>query len=228
MSESNSPTSIFNTEKCPADQLLWTIKERISRAHTIENILSPISSRDEYIFRTNPNVDDDDASQISELSDPFQELGGNIISNAENNQKRRLSKLEADVLVMNSFPSAHMQIQASLIESGGLENSFFSPDIHVEIVAGADASFDDSESDVEFFQQISTTMDQVGIKSYKEDKKKNEDREKQRQKLKSKKSLDDQDIDSSSLLSGIWRMLGTLIYKQFIETSPTFFCNFKF
>lgn len=212
MSESNSPTSFFHTEKCPADQLLWTIKERISRASTTENILAPISSRDEYIFRTNPNVDEDDASQISELSDPFEELGGNIISNAENNQKRRLSKLEADVLVMNSFPSAHMRIQAELIEdSGRSANSFFSPDIDIEITAGINTILDDSESDIEFFQQISSSIDQVGIKNYKEDKKKLEDKEKQRQKLKSKKSQDDQDIDSSSLLSGIWRMLGNVI-----------------
>lgn len=207
MSESISPTSFFNNEKCATDQLQlhWTIKNRIMRAQTVENILNPISSRDEYIFQHHPNPDDDNESQISELSDPFAELGGNIITNAESNQKRRLSKIEADVLVMNSFPPAHMRIQASLIDES--QCSQF-PSIDIDKIAETsptDAILDDSESDIEFFQQISTTLEQVGIKSHNE--KKQED-EKQQKKSKKSKSGDDQDIDSSSLLSGIWRMLG--------------------
>lgn len=207
MSSSISPTSFFNNEKCSTDQLMWTIKDRIMRAHTVENILSPISSRDEYIFRSNPNADDDDdESQMSELSDPFAELGGNIISNAESNQKRRLSKIEADVLVMNSFPPAHMRIQTSLIDES--KSSQF-PSIDIDSIAETsptDTILADSESDIEFFQQISASLEQVGLKSHNE--KKAEDKEKQQRKSKGKKSGDDQDIDSSSLLSGVWRMLG--------------------
>lgn len=222
MSSSISPTSFFNNEKCSTDQLMWTIKDRIMRAHTVENILSPISSRDEYIFRSNPNADDDDdESQMSELSDPFAELGGNIISNAESNQKRRLSKIEADVLVMNSFPPAHMQIQTSLIDESKCSQF---PSIDIDSIAETsptDTILADSESDIEFFQQISASLEQVGLKSHNE--KKAEDKEKQQRKSKGKKSGDDQDIDSSSLLSGIWRMLGEFYIENLESVDDNYF-----
>jgi hypothetical protein len=84
------------------------IKEREERASTVENILAPITPQDEFIFDI-PRGEEE--SDISELSDPFAELGGNIVMVMENKTKRRLSKVEADILVMNSFPKSHMDIQ---------------------------------------------------------------------------------------------------------------------
>lgn len=205
MSRSNSPTSFLYDDKLISDHnfAMKYIKERSEKASTIQNILAPITAQDEFIFDIPV---DDNASEVSELSDPFAELGGNIISSAESQQKRRLSKIEADVLVMNSFPATHMKIQNELIKEVEIP---FPPQLDIDsILEGKrDSEFED-ENDAEFFQQISESLDQVGIQKYNEEKKKSEDKEKNRQKTKQKRNQDDQEADSSSLMSGIWRMLG--------------------
>lgn len=103
--------SLLDGDKSTNDRhlALKYIKEREERASTIENILAPITPQDEFIFDI-PRGEQD--SDISELSDPFAELGGNIVMVMENKTKRRLSKVEADILVMNSFPKSHMEIQS--------------------------------------------------------------------------------------------------------------------
>lgn len=188
----------FNSERLLA---LKYIRERIERASTVQNILAPITPQDEYIFDV-ARVDED-ASDVSELSDPFAELGENIILSAENKQKRRLSKVEADGLVMNSFPPTHMQIQNELFAESCLAQPMY---LDVEQIMNA-ATDDDVESESEQLQQVSASLEQVGLKGYKEEKRKSDEKDKLR-KTKKSKSQDDQDIEANSLLSGIWRMLG--------------------
>lgn len=110
MSISNSPMSLPDEDKTNAERFLALkyIKEREERASTIENILAPITPQDEFIFDI-PRGEND--SEISELSDPFAEFGENLILNVEKKTQRRLSKVEADILVLNSFPKSHMDIQ---------------------------------------------------------------------------------------------------------------------
>lgn len=133
MSISNSPMSILDEDKYTSERQLALkyIKEREERASTVENILAPITPQDEFIFDI-PRGDDD--SDISELSDPFAELGENIVLLMENKTKRRLSKVEADILVMNSFPKTHMEIQneftAGMIHPSG-------PHINIEKILEA-------------------------------------------------------------------------------------------
>lgn len=204
MSRSNSPTSFLYDDKLITDHqfAMKYIKDRSEKANTIQNILAPITAQDEFIFDI--QVADENASEVSELSDPFAELGGNIISSAESQQKRRLSKIEADVLVMNSFPPTHMKIQNELIREVEIP---FPPQLDIDsILEGKIDDFED-ENDADFFQQIKNSMEQVGIKAYNEDKKKSEDKEAIKKKSKQKKLQDDQEADSSSLMSGIWRML---------------------
>lgn len=186
----------FNSERLVA---LKYIKERIERAETIQNILAPITPQDEYIFDV-ARVDDN-YSEVSDLSDPFAELGENIILSAESKQKRRLSKVEADVLVMNSFPAAHMEIQNKLVALSrpaefSIENFMSSK------------SNDESDDEAESFLQIASSLSQVGLRCYKDEKKKIDEKEKLRQKPRAKPTKSqDQDVEVNSLLSGVWRML---------------------
>lgn len=198
-SNSNSLMSFLDEDKFNSERLvaLKYIKERTERAETVQNILAPITSQDEYIFDV-ASVDDK-FSEASDLSDPFAELGGNIILSAESKQKRRLSKVEADVLVMNSFPAVHMEIQNKLLAltapSEFSIEKFFETD-------------DDSNDDSESLQQVSSLLSQVGLKSYKEEKLRNFEKEKLRPKPRSKAiKAQEHDADANSLLSGVWRML---------------------
>lgn len=91
MSYSNSPISFLDENKYEAERMvaLKYIVEREQRAESIENILAPIGPQDVFIFDIAlVNCNEDAASQFSELSDPFAELGGNIILSAETKQKR--------------------------------------------------------------------------------------------------------------------------------------------
>jgi hypothetical protein len=83
MSRSNSPTSFLYDDKLITDHqfAMKYIKDRSEKANTIQNILAPITAQDEFIFDI--QVADENASEVSELSDPFAELGGNIISSAD-------------------------------------------------------------------------------------------------------------------------------------------------
>lgn len=207
MSYSNSPMSFLDEDKYNSEKLLALkyIKERIERASTVQNILAPITPQDEYIFDV-ARVEDD-ISDVSELSDPFAELGENIILSAENKQKRRLSKVEADVLVMNSFPPTHMEIQNELFAEMRVVQQ---PQLDIEQIMAAISDDDENEDkDSEIFQQVSAALDQVGIKVYKEEKRKTDDKDKARQKPRPKLTkAQEQDLEANSLLSGIWRMLG--------------------
>lgn len=201
LSYSNSPMSFLDEDKFNSERLvaLKYIKERIERAETVQNILAPITPQDEYIFDV-ARIDDD-FSEVSDLSDPFAELGENIILSAESKQKRRLSKVEADLLVMNSFPAAHMEIQNKL---GALATPV---ELCIEKLMEANSD-DDSDEESEAIQQVASSLNQVGLKSYKEEKKKTDDKEKLRQKTRAKPAkTQEQDLEANSLLSGVWRML---------------------
>jgi hypothetical protein len=215
MSCSNSPMSFLDEDKYNSERLLALkyIKERIERASTVQNILAPITPQDEYIFDV-ARVDEN-ASDVSELSDPFAEIGGNIVLSAENKQKRRLSKVEADVLVMNSFPPTHMSIQNELVAEMGLGQA---PQLDVDKIL--DDNYDDDLSDDSMFQEVAGALDQVGLKVYKEEKRKTDEKEKLRQKQRPKKTKtqEEQDMDANSMLSGIWRMLGEYSYHIWVET----------
>lgn len=205
MSCSNTPMFFLDEDKFNSERLLALnyIKERVERASTVHNILAPITSQ-EYIFDVARA--DDNFSDVSELSDPFAELGGNIILSAENKQKRRLSKVEADVLIMNSFPSTHMEIQNGLVAERRLSHQ---PHMDIEAIMNATSEDgDDNESDI--FQHVTCALDQVGLKVYKEEKRKNDEKEKARQKQRPKRTRtqDELDLEANSMLSGIWRMLG--------------------
>lgn len=195
----------FNSEKLLA---LKYIKERVERASTVQNILAPITPQEEYIFDV-VRVDDA-ASEVSELSDPFAELGGNIVLSAENKQKRRLSKVEADVLVMNSFPSAHMEVQNEIAAEMGLLQP---PQLDIDKIMESN-SVDDEDDDSECFKQVACALEQIGLQGYKDKKKKTNDNEKSRQKPKKSKN-EEQDLEGNSL-SGIWRMLGKLSFGELI------------
>lgn len=200
--------SFLDEDKYNSDRLmaLKYIKERVERASTVQNILAPITPQDEYMFDVARG--DDDLSDVSELSDPFAELGENIILSAENKQKRRLSKVEADVLVMNSFPPTHMEIQNELVDELRLDRP---PQLDVDKIMCV--NFDDEDGESEIFQQVASDLDKVGLKVYKEEKRKIEERNKilqQKPRAKSTKSQE-QDLDGNSMLSGIWRMLGNNI-----------------
>ncbi|CAO1419842.1 unnamed protein product [Diamesa serratosioi] len=210
MSFSNSPISFLEDDKYEVERMvaLKYIVEREQRAELIENILAPIGPQDVFIFdiaRVNCNVDA--ASEFSELSDPFAELGGNIILSAENNQKRRLSKVEADVLVMNSFPSTHMQIQNEVI---GEMNISSATQINIQQIMKLNLDDDQDDGNVsEVFQEVTEILDSCGLGVYQEEKKKREEMEKVKNpkpRLKKTKSPEDCDIDTNSL-SAIWRML---------------------
>lgn len=152
--------SFLDEDKYNSERLLALkyIKERIERASTVQNILQPITAQEEYIFDV-ARVDDAQ-SDVSALSDPFAELGGNIIMSAENNQKRRLSKVEADVLVMNSFPPTHMEIQNEIIaEMCRLQP----PQLDIEKIMELRSDSEDEE-DYEVFQQVTCSLDQVGLR----------------------------------------------------------------
>lgn len=196
--------SFLDEDKYNSERLLaWKyIKERVERASTVQNILAPITPQDEYIFDV-ARVDDT-ASEVSELSDPFAELGGNIVLSAENKQKRRLSKVEADVLIMNSFPSAHMDVQNEIAAEMGLLHP---PQLDIEKIMES-KSEEDEDDDSETFKQVACALEQIGLQGYKEKKKKTTENEKSRQKPKKTKSQEAQDAEANSLLSGIWRMLG--------------------
>lgn len=188
----------FNSERLLA---LKYISERVERASTVQNILAPITPQEEYIFDV-ARVDDA-ASEISELSDPFAELGGNIVLSAENKQKRRLSKVEADVLVMNSFPSSHMEVQNEIAAEMGLLQP---PPLDIEKIMESKAD-DETDDESDSFNQIACALQQIGLKGYKDKKKKSTEGDKSRQKPKKTKSQEE-DADANSFLSGIWRMLG--------------------
>lgn len=199
--------SFLDEDKYNSERLLALkyIKERVERASTVQNILQPITPQEEYIFDVARG--DDAQSDVSELSDPFAELGGNIIMSAENKQKRRLSKVEADVLVMNSFPPTHMEIQNELIAEMCLLQP---PQLDIEKIMEVHSDTEDEE-DSEVFQQVACSLDQVGLRVYKEEKKKSDDKYKLAQKPRPKKTQtkEELDIEANSLLSGIWRMLGS-------------------
>lgn len=215
---SNSPMSFLDEDKYNSDRLLALkyIKERIERSTTVQNILAPITPQDEYIFDV-ARVDGN-TSDISELSDPFAELGGNIVMQ----QKRRLSKVEADVLVMNSFPPTHMEVQNELIAEMSLVEA---PQLDVERIL-AEVSEDESEKS-EVFDQVTSALNQVGLKVYKEEKRKSDEKDKIRQKTRPKKmkSQEEQDMEASSMLSGIWRMLGEF-YTEKLESINLKLLNF--
>lgn len=100
MSFSNSPISFLEEDKYEVESMvtLKYIAEREQRAESIQNILAPIGPQDVFIFDlARINCYNDAASEFSELSDPFAELGGNIILSAENNQKRVSCKMSCDV-----------------------------------------------------------------------------------------------------------------------------------
>lgn len=185
------------------------IKEREERALTVQHILAPISQQDEYIFDANRNDNDSD---ISELSDPFAELGGNIVMSAENKQKRRLSKAEADTLVMNSFPRTHMEIQNSLLKE---LTQIRVPHIDIEGIMEEKENDCESEED-EVLKEVAENLEQCGLKSHLEEKKKIEERQKLLQKPRTKKvkTNEDQQFDTNSL-SGIWRMLDAASMNDF-------------
>lgn len=96
MSFSNSPISFLEEDKYEIERMvaLKYIVEREQRAELIQNILAPVGPQDVFIFDVAQiNCYNDAASEFSELSDPFAELGGNIILSAENNQKRVSCKI---------------------------------------------------------------------------------------------------------------------------------------
>jgi hypothetical protein len=203
---SQSPMSFLDEDKFNSERFLALkyIKERIERATTVQNILTPITPQDEYIFDV--ARPDCDQSDVSELSDPFAELGENIILSVENKQKRRLSKVEADVLVMNSFPPKHMDIQNELVAESG-----YAPPNHLDIEKIMNQKSDDEdEEQSEFLRQVVSSLDQVGMKAYKE-KRKTDDLDKvvrPKSRAKKTKTQEELDLEASSLLSGVWRMLG--------------------
>lgn len=196
--------SFLDEDKYNSERLLALkyIRERIERASTVQNILAPITPQDEYIFDVARL--DENSSDVSELSDPFAELGENIILSAENKQKRRLSKVEADVLVMNSFPPTHMEIQHELVA----ETCLVQP-THLDVEKIMEAEMDDDdESESEQMFQVAAALAQVGLKGYKEERRKTDEKDKLRQKSRPKVKSDEQDVEANSMLSGIWRMLG--------------------
>ena len=208
---SNSLISFLDEDKYNSERLLAFkyIRYRVERASTIQNILAPITAQEEFIFDVaRANIGKDNLSEVSELSDPFAELGENIIVSAEHKQKRRLSKVEADVLVMNSFPAAHMEIQNEIVTEMKLGSQF--PLLNVtKIMDGGLQDEDDADSDT--FEQVSTSLQQVGLKVYKEEKKRRESRVvemRQKPRQKKTKTAEEQDMEANSLLSGIWRLLG--------------------
>lgn len=206
---SNSLISFLDEDKYNSERLLALkyIKERIERASTVQNILAPITPQDEFIFDV-ARATADNLSEVSELSDPFAELGENIIINAENKQKRRLSKVEADVLVMNSFPSTHMEIQNEIVA----EMSLISQAPQLDVGRIMEDRSDDGDSDEsEIIHQVACSLEEVGLRVYKEEKRKTESRQnesRQKQRPKKTKTQEEQDMEANSLLSGIWRMLG--------------------
>lgn len=208
MSGSNSLNSFLDEDKYNSERLLALkyIKERIERASTVQNILAPITPQDEYIFEI---AKGDDESSNSELSDPFAELGENIVLSAENKQKRRLSKVEADVLVLNSFPPTHMEIQNELAAELRLDHI---PRLDIEQIMQEKLT-DETEEDLEVINQVAASFDQVGLSVYKEEKRKMEERDKlrgQKPKTKKTKTKEELDLEANSMLSGIWRMLGNV------------------
>lgn len=197
--------SFLGEDKYNSDRLLALkyIKERVERASTVQNILAPITPQEEYIFDVERV--EDDLSDVSELSDPFAELGENIILSAESKKKRRLSKVEADVLVMNSFPPTHMKIQNELVAELFLDQH---PQLDVDKIMYENSN-DDDEEESDIFQQVASDLDQVGLTVYKEEKRKIDEKNKTQQKPRTKSTKSqDQDLDANSMLSGIWRMLG--------------------
>ena len=208
MSGSNSLISFLDEDKYNSERLLALkyIKDRIERASTVENILAPITPQDEYIFDVVKI--DDGASEASELSNPFAELGENIVVITEHKQKRRLSKVEADVLVMNSFPPTHMEIQNEL----AVELNFdIPPQLDIAKIMQATEE-DETDDEIDVLEEVTSALDQVGLKAYKEEKRKAEEREKirggQKAKPKKTKTQEEKDCEASSMLSGIWRLLG--------------------
>lgn len=197
--------SFLGEDKYNSDRLLALkyIKERVERASTVQNILAPITPQEEYIFDVERV--EDDLSDVSELSDPFAELGENIILSAESKKKRRLSKVEADVLVMNSFPPTHMKIQNELVAELFLDQH---PQLDVDKIMYENSN-DDDEEESDIFQQVASDLDQVGLTVYKEEKRKIDEKNKTQQKPRTKSTKSqDQDLNANSMLSGIWRMLG--------------------
>lgn len=208
MSGSNSLNSFLDEDKYNSERLLALkyIKERVERATTVHNILAPITPQDEYIFEI-PKGEDEDTN--SELSDPFAELGENIVLSAENKQKRRLSKVEADVLIMNSFPKTHMEIQSELAAELRLDQI---PQLDIEEIMQCKFE-NEAEEEQDVINQVAASFDQVGLNVYKEEKRKFEEREKirgQKPKPKKTKTKEELDLEANSMLSGIWRMLGEL------------------
>lgn len=204
MSFSNTPISYLDESKYDAERTiaLKYIREREERAMTVKNILEPITPQDEFIFDITRGDNDSD---VSELSDPFLELGGNIVMTAENKQKRRLSKVEADYLVMNSFPRKHMEIQNELAAD---MSHYQAPHIDIErIMEEKDKKNTESEEEDEVLKAVATNLEQCGLKSHLEEKRKREEREKLRMKQRPKKvKTSDEQFETNSL-SGIWRML---------------------
>ena len=169
---SNSLISFLDEDKYNSERLLALkyIRDRVERASTIQNILAPITVQEEFIFDVaRANVGKDNMSEASELSDPFAELGENIIMSAEHKQKRRLSKVEADVLVMNSFPATHMEIQNEIVTEMKLGSQF--PLLNVRKVMEGGSKDDDEDADSDTFEQVASSLQQVGLKVYKEEKK---------------------------------------------------------
>ncbi|KAG5670139.1 hypothetical protein PVAND_000421 [Polypedilum vanderplanki] len=204
MSFSNTPISYLDEDKYDAERTiaLKYIKEREERAMTVQNILAPITPQDEFIFDVARGENDSD---VSELSDPFQELGGNIIMSMENKQKRRLSKVEADILVMNSFPKKHMEIQNELAAD---LNQYRAPHLDFDKIMEDKKKYGESDEDDEILQSVAANLEQCGLKVHLEEKRKREEREKLRMKPKPKKvkTSDEPHFETNSL-SGIWRML---------------------
>jgi hypothetical protein len=203
MSSNITPISYLDEDKYNSERLLALkyIKEREERASTVQNILASITPQDEFIFDISRG---DNESEVSHLSDPFAELGGNIILSAENKQKRRLSKIEADILVMNSFPPSHMEIQNEF--ANGLVSSRV-PHIDIDKLMENKGEKEIEVDDDEVLKSVAKSLDQCGLKSHLDEKKKRDERDKINAKPKKKvKTSDERNLETNSL-SGIWRML---------------------
>ena len=215
---SNSLISFLDEDKYNSERLLALkyIKERVERATTVQTILAPITPQDVFILDVARATDN--MSEVSELSDPFAELGENIIISAENKQKRRLSKVEADVLVMNSFPAAHMEIQNEIVAERRLSVVNQATQLNVGRIMKDTSDDDENDDESEAFQQVACALEQVGLKVYMAEKRKNDSRQKQRSK--NTRTQEEQDMEASSMLSGVWRMLGEKSkYQHFINLS---------
>ena len=111
---------------------------------------------------------------------------------------------------MNSFPPKHLQIIDEIIK----EKSEASNEIRKnEEINDKDSEslnleidVNNTEADVEFYENIRQIIDSVGLHLYEEEKRKKDDQEKLRQKTRPKKSTQEENLETNSI-SAIWRML---------------------